>query len=551
MKTVLHTCKISWESFTIFVIFRKHVDILGTFESDSSGSESEESDRGTDETNPSSTDETDDDEAVTRANPSFISASGEVWTQTPPPRQGRARSSNILRSRQGVTSYATQRIDEDASSAFKVIFGRELLDTIVFETNREGQRIKGAEWKPLSNTELEAYIGLCILRGVYKSKGESLRDLWHPVRGRQIFSMTMTITRFEEIRRFLHFDNRETRNARQQRDKLAAVRLLLDGVVQNSQACYRHGACVTADEQLYPFRGRCSFIQFMPSKPAKYGLKFWILCDAETYYCSHIILYTGKDDSRGDTSLGEHVVMSLSGHLFGTGRNITCDNFFTSLSLARSVSAKDLNLVGTVRGNRREVPPALRTVKGRELNSSVFCYTTDDVQLVSYQAKKGKNVLLMSSQHCQPTVADTPPHKPDVILYYNATKVGVDCLDERVGTYSVKYKTRRWHVVVFCNLIDIAAFNAFVLYCDIFPDYQKAVRHRRRLFLTDLGMSLSEKHRRERNSPSITPAPTSSSVLRGRCDLCPRTADRKSKTKCCQCNKFVCSDHCKNTCLNC
>ena len=39
------------------------------------------------------------------------------------------------------------------------------------------------------------------------------------------------------------------------------------------------GESVTIDEQLYPYRGQCRYRQFMPSKPAKYGLKFWLLCD--------------------------------------------------------------------------------------------------------------------------------------------------------------------------------------------------------------------------------------------------------------------------------
>lgn len=498
-----------------------------------------------------SEDESIDDNVEVVNQASLVSPSGEVWSPTPLPYQGRASSSNILRIRQGITSYATQRIDKDASSAFKAIFDKDILDTIIYETNREGARIKGDKWKSLTNDELDAYIGLCILRGVYKSNGESVRELWNAERGRKIFSSTMSLSRFEEIRRFLHFDNRETRHARQQRDKLAAVRLMLDGVVRNSQKCYQHGPCVTVDEQLCPFRGRCSFIQYMPSKPAKYGLKHWLLCDAHTYYCSNIVLYTGKDSSRGDTSLGEHVVMTMCTHLYGSGRNVTCDNFFTSLSLARSLENKSLTIVGTVRGIRREVPLALRTTKDRQLHSSLFCYSNDGKQLVSYLAKKHKVVIVLSSQHRQPSVSGTPPNKPDVILYYNATKGGVDCIDERVGTYTGRYKTRRWHVRVFSNLIDIVAFNSYILYCDVFPNYHKNLNHRRRMFLLDLGMSLSESYRKKRTEPQVTHSLSSSSALRGRCQLCARANDKKTQTKCVKCDKFICRDHSRFTCSNC
>jgi len=51
---------------------------------------------------------------------------------------------------------------------------------------------------------------------------------------------------------------------------------------------------VTVDEQLVPFRGRCSFTQYMKSKPAKYGLKLWVLCDASTSYALNLQVYTGR-----------------------------------------------------------------------------------------------------------------------------------------------------------------------------------------------------------------------------------------------------------------
>ena len=116
--------------------------------------------------------------------------------------------------------------------------------------------MKGNDWKAISSAEMEAYIGLCILRGVFKSKNEELRELWNKETGRAIFRETMSINRFEEIRRMMRFDNRATRMTRLRNDRLAAVRLLIDGVVTNSQKCYNHGECVTVYEELYPFRGR-------------------------------------------------------------------------------------------------------------------------------------------------------------------------------------------------------------------------------------------------------------------------------------------------------
>ena len=41
---------------------------------------------------------------------------------------------------------------------------------------------------------------------------------------------------------------------------------------------------VTIDEQLFPCGARCSFIQYMPQKPAKFGIKYRMLCDVKSSY---------------------------------------------------------------------------------------------------------------------------------------------------------------------------------------------------------------------------------------------------------------------------
>ena len=415
------------------------------------------------------------------------------------------------------------------------------------------------DWKTLVLEELQAYIGLCILRGVYKSKNQAVRQLWNPLFGPPIFSKTMSVNRFEQIRGALRFDNPTTRKSSQARDKLAAVRLLLDGFVENSHRCYQHSECVTVDEQLYPFRGRCSYIQYMPSKPAKYGLKFWIVADANSYYVSDIEMYTGKDEER-TRELGMHIVLKLTAHLHGTGRNVTCDNFFTSLNLARELSFKRMSLVGTIRSNRREVPKELWEIKKRGLYESVFAYSEEGMQIVSYKAKKNKNVFLLSSQHKDEKLSEGKTKKPEVILYYNSTKGGVDCVDERVGTYSVKYTSKRWHVPVWCNLLDLTCYNAFILYTCVFPNYQNGKSHKRRLFLSELGMALSQKYRESRKANTsssnpeedrLAPAPSVPSKKRARCKACPRGRDRKSSTKCNMCGEFVCPDHYFVMCHSC
>ena len=208
----------------------------------------------------SSEDDNEDENSSPNTSSYITSPSGELWTDDLPASAGRRHADNVMLKKPVITAYASKRIHH-AHSSFLTIFDRDMLNTITVETNREGRRVKEVDRVDVTNEGLDACIGLCILRGAYKSNDEDLRELWNPESGRPIFRDTMNINRFEEIRRMLRFDNRATKMARFRNNKLAANRLLLDGLVAGNQKSYVHSECVTVDEELYPFRGRCPYVQ--------------------------------------------------------------------------------------------------------------------------------------------------------------------------------------------------------------------------------------------------------------------------------------------------
>ena len=48
------------------------------------------------------------------------------------------------------------------------------------------------------------------------------------------------------------------------------------------------------DESIIPFKGRISFIQYLPNKPHKWGMKVYVLTDSLSGYTYSWRLYTGK-----------------------------------------------------------------------------------------------------------------------------------------------------------------------------------------------------------------------------------------------------------------
>ncbi len=359
----------------------------------------------------------------------FSSKNGQItWSTTPPPQgPGRASAARVTKLTPGPTRYACSRV-EDIKSSFLLFFPSRIQNILVEMTNLEGKRVYGADWRDVDWTDMEAFIGLLILAGVYHSNNEALPSLWEAETGRGIFGAVMPLKRFQILSRVIRFDDRATRPAHRDNDKLAPIRDLWNVWVERLPLMFNPGPDITVDECLVPFRGRCSFKQYMPSKPAKYGVKIWAACDARTSYAWNMQVYTGKPrDGQPEKNQGMRVVLDLTTGL--QGHTVTCDNFFTSYALGQELLKKKLTMVGTVRKNKPELPPALLTTRDRAALSSIFAFT-ETHSLVSYCPKRHKNVLLMSTCHKDAKISDREDKKPEVILDYNRCKGGVDNLDK-------------------------------------------------------------------------------------------------------------------------
>ncbi|XP_061899254.1 piggyBac transposable element-derived protein 3-like [Entelurus aequoreus] len=294
------------------------------------------------------------------------------------------------------------------------------------------------------------------------------------------------------------------KSRRRERDKLAAIRDVWDKWVENVPLLYNPGPHVTVDERLVPFRGRCSFRQCMPNKPAKYGIKIWAACDAKSSYAWNMQVYTGKlPGGTSEKNQGMCVVLEMSEGL--QGHNITCDNLFTSYRLGDELQKRKLTMLGTVRRNKPELPTEILKMQGRPLHSSIFAFT-EKATVVSYCPKRNKNVLVMSTMHTDVSLSTREDMKPQMILDYNSTKGGVDNLDKVTATYSCQRKTARWPLVIFYNIVDVSAYNAYVLWTAIDQKWNAGKLYRRRLFLEELGKALVTPKIQTRARPARSPA---------------------------------------------
>lgn len=475
----------------------------------------------------------------------------EIWS-TIPLSQGRCRTHNLVREKASVTSYAKRNIDT-IDSAFLLFFQNSILDEICKWTNHEGSQKMKDDWRPIDENELKKFIGTLLLIGVYKSKGESLSQLWSKSDGRPIFNQLFARNRFQTILRMMRFDDAEARRRSRSSDKLQPIRKVFDIWNTSLQNAYIPGTNLTIDEQLVTFRGKCPFRQYIPSKPGRYGIKFWAICDSETSYALKLDIYKGKEpNDKKAKNVGTNVVLLLSESYRNTGRNITCDNFFTSLQLGRQLLQNKLTLVGTIRKNRGELPTAFITTKKRNPFSTIYGFQKDST-IISYCPKKNKVVTLLSTMHYDKGREMTSKNVPEIISYYNSTKGGVDTMDQMTRCYSVKRMTRRWPMIVFFNMIDISALNAIIIWMKLEKSPKKQKNIRRHL-LIKLAKSLAKINTEESlpvSFPSSSQGSENFERKRRRCCLCPSKRDRKSKVYCYNCEQNVCSEHSITLCQKC
>ena len=489
--------------------------------------------------------------------PVIQSRDGSFW-QTSTPSQvavGRRQQQNVVKVRAGPTSYATCRvIDGSPLSSFRLLFNEPMLRHIQKCTIAEAQRVTNDTKWTVTLDELDKFIGLVIARGVIAGRNLPIKSLWDQSWGCPLFNATMPRRRFLEIMKYLRFDLKSERKRQLETDKFCLASSIWDPFIENCQKSYNPNSNITIDEQLLPCKARCKFIQYMANKPDKFGLKFWMAAEVESKYLYNGFPYLGKDSTRsGDVSVPTDVVMKLMSPLFKKGYNVTCDNYFTSLDLTLRLAEQHCSLVGTIRQNRREVPTVLKETQPLHESTILEYVGATAVTITSYQCKKSQSVNILSSLHKDVTIPErnNPKRKPETILFYNETKVGVDVLDQMSRQYSVKAGSRRWPIHVFYNVIDMALINGWILYKII-----SKTKISRRAFIQKVceeltGSNPGSSHRAAKTDESSKVDHLGSPLPKVRRTCSIRCCKNRTTDLCFLCKKPICGKCGKKLCATC
>ncbi|XP_018368816.1 PREDICTED: uncharacterized protein LOC108764906 [Trachymyrmex cornetzi] len=451
---------------------------------------------------------------------------------------------------------------------WSLLFPDELLEIIVKHTNEEiNRRLVNLSSQPYycetDLIEMKAFIGLLYFAGLQKDRHKNTVNMWKE-NGCTMYRAVMTRNRFIFLGSCLRFDDKTIRKDRQTTDRLTAIREIWDKFIENCTKYYTPSQSCTIDKQLLGFREKFFAKVYIKSRPDKYGIKILCLNDSRTFYMLNAIPYTGKVVTERLENIPSYYVRQLSIPIHGTGRNITCNSWFTSIELINMMKREySLTMVGTIRKNKRQIPFVFQ--RSAFVGDARYVYT-NEMTLLSYTPKKNKVICLVSSLHRNKGKTDVEIKKPEIVSYYNSTKGGTDTFDFLCKSYSTCRKTKRWTMRLFFGMLDQAVVNSNILYN--LNDRNNAMK--RYNFIEDLAIMLAGPYMQNRLQHANLQKRLRISICailrieepqpeerkhkletRKRCYYCKNTADKKTWICCFMCGKPICEQHRTYVCLDC
>jgi DNA polymerase III epsilon subunit-like protein len=373
--------------------------------------------------------------------------------------------------------------------SWRAIFTNSLLDKIVSYTNDYG-RSKLESWTDINRGDLTDFISVLFVSGVQKRK-DKVSNWWtdNPILENTPVKRIMTGRKFHTILRFLHCCPivPPQNNSDDDYDPSYKIQEVMDILEKNYNRLYIPGQALSLDETLLRAFGRIKFKVRIITKAARYGIKLYVLTDAETAFVLRVIIYTGKstyDNNAGDTKKTVQVVKKLCEKYSGSFRTIYIDRFYTSLDVMKALDGMDLFITGTVMSNRipRELTIAKSSAefKGMKRGDYRFHkyiyldnnYIKREYGLVAWKDSNMVYVLTNASSTteshaCYRRVGSRIEcvQRPNCIRDYNKNMGGVDLADmKRLHCNSTIMCQNRWWLKLFFYNLDVATANALILY---------------------------------------------------------------------------------------
>ena len=426
------------------------------------------------------------------------------------------------------------------SDYFKLFFDEEVLSLLVTETNRYANQYFSEnpqqrrtthfkDWNEVTAEKMSVFIGLMIHMGLKYPRA------WYHWSSNDLYSCAfcpnfMKRKEFMLINNFLHVVDNQNCNVN---DKLYKIRPLMNHFIQRWQRYYILNKRISIDERMIPFRGRISFLQYLPSKPVKWGIKAFLLADAHNGYVHNMKIYCGSGGQR--TQSPNNMIVELTEGLRDLGHHVYFDNYYCSVPIVENLSTKGIGCTGTIQKNRRFLPKEIKNPDNLVKGQAIYKKKGNLLALV-YKDKR--DVRILTNMHNNQLSHDG---KPIALNDYSRWMRGVDRSNQYNSYYRSGHKSKKWWRAIFNSLIDTAISNAFILYKCKNPERKITILNFREQLAMELCNAIIQRPRIQNISRLIPELHQIGIRSQKNCAICSRTNERKtSRYYCIDCNKNIC-----------
>ena len=183
-----------------------------------------------------------------------------------------------------------------------------------------------------------------------------------------VIQSVMLGQKFHKMLQYLHVclldEQRQQHESGSNYNPVYKVKEMMEYLEERYKKLFIPGRNLSLDETLIRAFGQIKFKVRIVTKSARYGIKLYVITDAETAFVLKVIVYTGTHTYLQGSSTEKktvNVVKKLCEDYKGTHRSIYVDRLYTSIDLLQELDDMDLYRTGTMMGNR--IPKVLTILK--------------------------------------------------------------------------------------------------------------------------------------------------------------------------------------------
>jgi len=290
-------------------------------------------------------------------------------------------------------------------------------------------------WKEINASDVKMLIAHLIVMGLLKKPNMEKYWTTSEFTRTPFFGKYMPRNTFQILISNLHVADNSTDLPRDDpnHDPLHKVRPFIEMCQRRFQMVYNPGQNLSFDEACCPFKGRLRFKVYNAAKPAKFHIKLFQLCEADTAYIYGFDIYTGKDKTQ--CTLMAPVL----------DEKCTTTTKLVMGLMDKAVTNAKIKKKGDTVFRRKGPMLALKWFDKRPVSMLSTIHAAVNIQ--TNKADSDGNKIL----------------KPLAIVNYTQNMGGCDRSDQLIGYYTFLRKSVKWWKKLFIHLVNMVLLNAHIL----------------------------------------------------------------------------------------